>query len=183
MANNGEMPSSSKTPIQNKKVSETAKNKRPQKKRGLENQDLCQPKSKIVNKPVYTEEATDEDSDQQEKIQTITQNAMPVQKEAIESNPRNQSQNEDEETNEDQINEPPKIPVKGTAKWEKKASERRASEGTTKKRDRWGNNVMITKVEKVSNDEENESLPSVFEIRPRQEEETSKRKTTFKKLC
>ena len=28
-----------------------------------------------------------------------------------------------------------------------------------KKPDRWGNNVMITKVEKESNDEEQESLP------------------------
>ena len=61
-------------------------------------------------------------------------------------------------------------------KWEKKTAERRTSERTTKKPDRWVNNVMISKVEKVSNDEENESLPTVFEIRPpfpRQEEETA----------
>ena len=82
-----------------------SKEQKPQKKRGLENQDLGQPKSKIVNKPVNTEEATDEDSDQQEEIQTMTQNAMLVQKEEIESNPPNQSQNEDEETNENQIND------------------------------------------------------------------------------
>ena len=66
--------------------------------------------------------------------------------------------------------------VKGTVKWEKEASERRTSERTTKKPDRWGNNVMITKVERESNDEEDESLPSVFEIKtlfPRQREETS----------
>ena len=119
------------------RVSESAKNKRPQKKIDLENQDLGQPKSKIVNKPVYTEETTDEDSDQQEEIQNMTQNAMPVQKEGIESNPPNQPQNEDEETNEDQVNEPPKIPVKRTVKWEKKTAERRASERTTKKPDRW----------------------------------------------
>ena len=66
--------------------------------------------------------------------------------------------------------------MKGTVKWEKKASERRASERTTKKPDRWGNNVMMTKVERESNDEEDETLPSVFEIKtpfPRQGEETS----------
>ena len=55
--------------------------------------------------------------------------------------------------------------MKGTVKWEKKASERRASERTTKKPDRWGNNVMMTKVERESNDEEDETLPSVFEIK------------------
>ena len=87
VANNGEMPNCSKTPIQNKKASESAKNKRPQKKRGLENQDLGQPKSKIVNKLIYTEETTDEESDQQEEVQNMTQNAIPVQKEVIESNP------------------------------------------------------------------------------------------------
>ena len=47
VANSVEMPSSSKTPIQNKKASESAKNKRPQKKRGLENHDLRQPKSNM----------------------------------------------------------------------------------------------------------------------------------------
>ena len=64
----------------------------------------------------------------------MIQKTMPVEKKEIESNPPNQPQKEDEETNEDQINEPPKIPVEGTVKW-KKASERRASERTTKKPD------------------------------------------------
>ena len=116
VAKSGEMPSSSKLAIQNKKASESTENKRPQKKRSLENQDLGQPKSKSVNKPVYNEETTDEESDQQEKIQNMAQNATPVQKEEMESNPSIQPTNEDEMTNEDQVIEPPKIPVKGTVK-------------------------------------------------------------------
>ena len=96
VANNEEMPSSSKIPTYNKKASEIERNKRPQKKGGLENQDLSQPKSKIVNKPVNMEEGTDEESDQQEEIQTMIRNTMPAQKEEMESNPPNQPQNEDE---------------------------------------------------------------------------------------
>ena len=111
--NNEEMPSSSKMPTHNKTASEIETSKRRQKKGSLENQDQGKPKSKIVNKP---EEATDEESDHQEKIQTMIQNTMPVEKEETESNHPNQPQNEDEETNEDQINEPPKIPVKVTVK-------------------------------------------------------------------
>ena len=58
------------------------------------------------------------------------------------------------------------IPVKGTVKWEKERnSDERARTSTrvTKKPERWGNNVMVKKIEEASNTE-NESLPSVFEI-------------------
>ena len=51
-----------------------------------------------------------------------------------------------------------RLPKKGTVKWEKRSSER-----VTKKPDRWGNNVMITKLEKESHYEEEKSLPSVLE--------------------
>ena len=57
--------------------------------------------------------------------------------------------------------EPPRIPAKKSVKWEKRCSER-----VTKKTDRWGNNVMISKIEKESTDGEEESLPSVFERKP-----------------
>ena len=63
---------------------------------------------------------------------------------------------------EEEIDQLPKIPIRGTVKWEKRSSERK-----TKKPDRWGKNVIITKVEKESTDEE-ESLPSVFELQPKQ---------------
>ena len=50
-------------------------------------------------------------------------------------------------------------PIQGTVKWEKS----RTSSRVTKKPDRWGNNVMIAKIEPDSANEE-ESLPSVMEI-------------------
>ena len=50
-------------------------------------------------------------------------------------------------------------PIQGTVKWEKS----RTSSRVTKKPDRWGNNVMISKIEPDSVNEE-ESLPSVMEI-------------------
>ena len=51
------------------------------------------------------------------------------------------------------------FPVSGTVKWEKDRSSSRIS----KKPDRWGHNIMVTKIEATSSAEE-ESLPSVFEI-------------------
>ena len=50
-------------------------------------------------------------------------------------------------------------PIQGTVKWEKS----RTSSRVTKKPDRWGNNVMISRIEPESANEE-ESLPSVMEI-------------------
>ena len=72
------------------------------------------------------------------------------------------TQKEEIQSEEDEISHLPKVPIKGAVKWEKRISERKP-----KKPDRWGNNVMVTKVEKESTDEE-ESLPSVFEIQPKQ---------------
>ena len=51
------------------------------------------------------------------------------------------------------------FPVSGTVKWEKARSSSRIS----KKPDRWGHNVVVTKIEAISRAEE-KSLPSVFEI-------------------
>ena len=51
------------------------------------------------------------------------------------------------------------LPIKGSIKWEKP----RTSARVTKNPDRWGNNIMISKIEKESQPEE-ESLPSVIEI-------------------
>ena len=72
------------------------------------------------------------------------------------------TQKEEIQSEEDDFHQLPKVPIKGAVKWEKRISERK-----TKKPDRWGNNVMVTKVEMESTDEE-ESLPSVFEIQPKQ---------------
>ena len=52
------------------------------------------------------------------------------------------------------------LPIKGSIKWEKP----RTSARVTKKPNRWGNNIMISKIEKESHPEEEESLPSVIEI-------------------
>ena len=52
------------------------------------------------------------------------------------------------------------LPIKGSIKWEKP----RTSARVTKKPDRWGNNIMRSKIEKESQPEEEESLPSVIEI-------------------
>ena len=52
-----------------------------------------------------------------------------------------------------------KLTITGTVKWEKARSSQRVS----KKPDRWGHNIMVTKIEAMSSAEE-ESLPSVFEI-------------------
>ena len=124
--------------------------KRNQKKRGLEEQDLGEPKSKIVNKFKNTEEPEDEEErDQREDAP----NKTAVQKEEIESNPQTDEKRDEEEAQiEELICELPKLPVKGTVKWEKP--------------DRWENNVMITKIEQDSHDDEEESLPIVFEIKP-----------------
>ena len=52
------------------------------------------------------------------------------------------------------------LPIKGSIKWENP----RTSARVTKKPDRWSNNIMISKIEKESQPEEEESLPSVIEI-------------------
>ena len=73
--------------------------------------------------------------------------------------PQEAENNQDEE-------DPKRIPVKGTVKWEKErnsAERARTSTRVTKKPDRWGNNIMVTKIEEASS-AESESLPSVIEI-------------------
>ena len=70
-----------------------------------------------------------------------------------------------EAENKQEEEDPKRIPVKGTVKWEKErnsAERARTSTRVTKKPDRWGNNIMVTKIEASS--AENESLPSVIEI-------------------
>ena len=62
---------------------------------------------------------------------------------------------------EEPTSEPPRIPAKGPVNWEKRYSER-----VTKKANLWGNNVTISKIEKESTEGEEESLPSVIEIKP-----------------
>ena len=52
------------------------------------------------------------------------------------------------------------VPIKGSVKWEKRASSR-----VTKKPDRLGNNIMISKIEPDQSSQEEESLPSVYEIK------------------
>ena len=66
-------------------------------------------------------------------------------------------------------------PIQGTVKWEKS----RTSSRVTKKPDRWGNNVMIAKIEPDSANEE-ESLPSVMEI-PNPKEKLAQKAENFKK--
>ena len=70
----------------------------------------------------------------------------------------------------------PKLPLKEAVKWEKRSSERITKRNPTDGKQREGH--------QDSNDEEEESLPSVFEIKPpyfRQGEETSERKLPFLK--
>ena len=64
-------------------------------------------------------------------------------------------------------------PIQGTVKWEKS----RTSSRVTKKPDRWGNNVMIAKIEPDSANEE-ESLPSVMEI-PNPKEKLAQKAENF----
>ena len=57
-----------------------------------------------------------------------------------------------------------KLPITGTVKWEKA----RSSQRVPKKPDKWGHNIMVTKIEAMSSAEE-ESLPSLYEIqKPKQ---------------
>ena len=52
------------------------------------------------------------------------------------------------------------VPIKGSVKWEERASSR-----VTKKPDRLGINIMISKVEADQSSQEEESLSSVYEIK------------------
>ena len=66
------------------------------------------------------------------------------------------SDNEEEESIQpNNSEEATQMPIKGSIKWEKP----RMSARVTKKPDRWGNNIMISKVEQESTAEE-ESLPA-----------------------
>ena len=79
---------------------------------------------------------------------------LPIEKDA------NSSVNLEEQTTATQEKEDiQKLPISGTVKWENARSSARVS----KKPDRWGHNVMVTKLEAASSVEE-KSLPSVFEI-------------------
>ena len=77
------------------------------------------------------------------------------------------NQNEQEEPEPEIIQTEPnavegKALIQGPKKWEKQNSNKaRCSAGVTKKDDRWGNNVMISKIEQESNAD---SFPSVFVI-------------------
>ena len=159
------LPSTSKMP----KVSIRASEKKVQKvninqgKRGREEKDIDQPStssyqpdenSKFVNKFVNNEETDEEEME--------TQNNFAEQTAEPEIETPQITQKEEAQSKEEEIDQLPKDPIKGAVKWEK-----RSSEIKTKKPDRWGNNVMITKVEKESTDEK-ESLQSVFEIQPKQ---------------
>ena len=64
-------------------------------------------------------------------------------------------------------------PIQGTVKWEKS----RTSSRVTKRPDRWGNNVMIAKIEPDSANEE-ENLPSVMEI-PNPKEKLAQKAENF----
>ena len=107
--------------------------------------------NKIVNKFVNDEESEEEEM---ENPNNFAEQTTEAETEIV--------QKEEAQSAEDEIHQLPKVPIKGAIKWEKRISERK-----TKKPDRWGNNVMITKVEKESTDEE-ESMPSVIEIQPKQ---------------
>ena len=52
------------------------------------------------------------------------------------------------------------VPMKGSVTWEKRVSSR-----VTKKPDRLGNNIMISKIEADQSSQGEESLPSVYEIK------------------
>ena len=79
---------------------------------------------------------------------------LPIKKDA------KSSVNLEEQTTATQEKEEiPKLRISGTVKWEKARSSARVS----KKPDRCGHNVMVTKVEAASSVEE-KSLPSKFEI-------------------
>ena len=128
--------------------------KKNQRKRGLEEHDPGQPpsKSKVVNKFV-----TNEDSEEVEE----TDQRKETSNKKIESNPQiDDKSEEDIAPTEEPISNIPKLPVKRAVKWGKRSSER-----ISKTPDRWGNNVMITKIERDSHDDEEESLSSVFETK------------------
>ena len=132
-------------------------------KRDREEKDIGKPSTssyqpdennKFVNKYVNSEATEEEEME--------TPNNFAEQPTEAEIETPQTTQKEEIQSEEDEIHQLPKAPIKGAVKWEKRISERK-----TKKPDRWGNNFMVTKVEKESTDEE-ESLPSVFEIQLKQ---------------
>ena len=111
-----------------------------------ESEDIGQPPNpELYIAPIPARKQTDEESPKQIEI-----------KEDVDC-----SENlEDQNTAIEEKEETQKVPVSGTVKWEKARSSSRVS----KKPDRWGHNIMVTKIETTSSAEE-ESLPSVFEIK------------------
>ena len=149
-------------PIITKKPNEEEMSKNRQKKRRVEEQDIGQPsaKSKNVNKFVNREDS-DQEEEERDNANEI-QNEPAVQKEEAESEVQTTNKTREEEIaqTEEPTSESPRIPAKEPVKWEKRCSER-----VTKMPNCWGNNVMISKIEKESTEGEEESLPSVIEIK------------------
>ena len=84
-------------------------------------------------------------------------NDEPLEKQV---QPETTDSSEDDDSTEIRKNEEEiHMPIRGSIKWEKS----RTSARVTKKPDRWGNNIMISKIEQESPPEE-ASLPSVIEI-------------------
>ena len=65
--------------------------------------------------------------------------------------PENTNSSDDDSTKIRKNEEETNMPIRGSIKWEKS----RTSARVTKKPDRWGNNIMVSKIDKI----EQESLP------------------------
>ena len=89
----------------------------------------------------------------------IKQEENPAEETIEQPETTSNDKEEEEQLQSDTTDETTNWPIKGSIKWEKS----RSSARVTKKPDRWGNNIMISKIEPESAVEE-ESLPSVIEI-------------------
>ena len=90
----------------------------------------------------------------------IKQEENPAEETIEQPETTSNKKEEEEQLQSDTTDETTNWPIKGSIKWEKS----RSSARVTKKPDRWGNNIMISKIEPESAVEEEESLPSVIEI-------------------
>ena len=116
------------------------------------------------------------------KTQTKKKKKLTIQKKSKANPQKEEAESELQITNDkrqeeiaqtaEPTSEPPRIPAKKSVKWEKRCSER-----VTKKPDRWGNNVMISKIEKESTDGEEEVCPVSLKENP---QVPRKEKKTFK---
>ena len=89
----------------------------------------------------------------------IKQEENPAEETIEQPETTSNDKEEEEQLQSDTTDETTNWPIKGSIKWEKS----RSSARVTKKPDRWGNNIMISKIEPESSVKE-ESLPSVIEI-------------------